>query len=35
MSLPLEARWEYGHEPEPEGAEAATLAVLREPREWA
>ncbi|HVS02261.1 MAG TPA: oxygen-dependent coproporphyrinogen oxidase [Thermoanaerobaculia bacterium] len=34
MSLPLSARWEYGHEPEPGSAEAATLAVLRTPREW-
>ena len=35
MSLPLEARWEYAHEPEPGSAEAATLEVLRQPREWA
>jgi coproporphyrinogen III oxidase len=35
MSLPLEARWEYGHEPEPGSPEAETLAVLRDPREWA
>jgi coproporphyrinogen III oxidase len=35
MSLPLEARWEYGHEPAPRSAEAATLDVLRQPRDWA
>jgi coproporphyrinogen III oxidase len=34
MSLPLLARWEYAHEPETGSAEAATLAVLRQPREW-
>jgi coproporphyrinogen III oxidase len=34
MSLPLLARWEYAHEPEPGSAEAATLDVLRRPREW-
>jgi len=34
MSLPLLARWEYAHEPAPGSAEAATLAVLRQPREW-
>jgi coproporphyrinogen III oxidase len=34
MSLPLAARWEYSHEPEPGSPEAATLAVLRQPREW-
>lgn len=35
MSLPLQARWEYAHEPEAGSAEAATLGVLRSPREWA
>ena len=35
MSLPLAARWEYAHEPEPGSDEAATLDVLRRPREWA
>jgi len=35
MSLPLLARWEYGQEPEPGSPEAATLEVLRRPREWA
>jgi len=34
MSLPLHARWEYAHEPEPGSAEARTLDVLRHPREW-
>ncbi|HEV8628920.1 MAG TPA: coproporphyrinogen III oxidase, partial [Thermoanaerobaculia bacterium] len=34
MSLPLMARWEYAHEPEAGSPEAATLAVLRQPREW-
>jgi coproporphyrinogen III oxidase len=35
MSLPLEARWEYGHRPEAESPEAQMLEVLRHPREWA
>jgi coproporphyrinogen III oxidase len=34
MSLPLHARWEYAHEPEPGSLEAATLDVLRQPQEW-
>ena len=34
MSLPLHARWEYDHEPEPGSREAETLDVLRNPREW-
>lgn len=34
MSLPLTARWEYEHEPEPGTAAAALLDVLRTPREW-
>jgi coproporphyrinogen III oxidase len=34
MSLPLEARWEYAHEPAAGTPEAATLAVLRQPRDW-
>ncbi len=34
MSLPLTARWEYGHEVEPETSEAALLEVLREPVDW-
>jgi coproporphyrinogen III oxidase len=35
MSLPLEARWEYGHEPEVGSEEARLLEVLRTPRDWA
>lgn len=35
MSLPLTARWEYGHEPEAGSQEARLLDVLREPTEWA
>src|SRR5262245_7251567 len=34
MSLPLTARWEYGHRPEPGSPEAECLEVLRHPREW-
>jgi coproporphyrinogen III oxidase len=35
MSLPTEARWEYGHEPTPGSPEARTLAAIRAPRDWA
>jgi coproporphyrinogen III oxidase len=35
MSLPLEARWEYAHEPPAGSREATTLEVLRHPRDWA
>ncbi len=35
MSLPLEARWEYAHEPAEGSPEAELMAVLRSPREWA
>ncbi len=35
MSLPLEARWEYAHEPDAGSPEAELMAVLRSPREWA
>lgn len=34
MSLPLEARWEYMHEPEPNTPEGKLLAVLKNPRDW-
>ncbi|MBA2319847.1 MAG: oxygen-dependent coproporphyrinogen oxidase [Deltaproteobacteria bacterium] len=34
MSLPLTARWEVGHEPEPGSEEARLLEVLRVPRDW-
>jgi coproporphyrinogen III oxidase len=35
MSLPPRVRFVYGHAPEPGSREAALLAVLRTPREWA
>jgi coproporphyrinogen III oxidase len=35
MSLPLTARWELADGPAPGTPEAALLAVLREPRDWA
>ena len=34
MSLPLTARWEYDHSPEPDSWEAKTLSVLKEPKDW-
>jgi coproporphyrinogen III oxidase len=34
MSLPLEARWEYSHAPEPGSREAALLDVLMKPTDW-
>ncbi|KNC96670.1 coproporphyrinogen oxidase [Spizellomyces punctatus DAOM BR117] len=34
MSLPLTARWEYGHVPTPGSPEAELLEVLRTPRDW-
>ncbi len=34
MSLPLTARWEYMHEPEPGSQEARMVEVLETPREW-
>ena len=34
MSLPLTARWEYDHHPEPTSDEGRLVAVLREPRAW-
>ena len=34
MSLPLTARWEYGHEVESGTPEATLLEVLREPVDW-
>lgn len=34
MSLPLHARWEYDHRPEPGSQEAELLDVLRNPRDW-
>jgi coproporphyrinogen III oxidase len=35
MSLPPEARWEYGNVPEPGSPEAATLEALRSRTDWA
>ncbi|KAL7295682.1 hypothetical protein TKK_0011036 [Trichogramma kaykai] len=34
MSLPLTARWEYMHEPEPESDEGRLMNVLRNPKDW-
>ncbi|KAF8245808.1 Coproporphyrinogen oxidase [Wilcoxina mikolae CBS 423.85] len=34
MSLPLTARWQYMHAPEPGSREHRMLEVLRSPREW-
>ena len=34
MSLPLTARWEYMHSPEPGSDEDKLLQVLRNPRDW-
>lgn len=34
MTLPLTARWEYDHHPEPGSEEARLLEVLKSPREW-
>ena len=35
MSLPLEARWEYCHQPEPGSPEDETLAAIRAQPDWA
>jgi coproporphyrinogen III oxidase len=32
--MPLEARWEYKHEPEPGSREAELVEVLRNPVDW-
>ncbi|KAJ8683798.1 hypothetical protein QAD02_019590 [Eretmocerus hayati] len=34
MSLPLTARWEYMHEPDPNSKEGQLVDVLRNPRDW-
>jgi coproporphyrinogen III oxidase len=34
MSLPAVANWEYGFEPAPDSAEAATLRILSKPQNW-
>lgn len=35
ISLPLTARWQYMHEPEPNSKEEKTLQALRKPVDWA
>ena len=34
MSLPLSARWEYMHTPQPGSPEEKLLKVLQNPRDW-
>ncbi|KAJ1927672.1 Coproporphyrinogen-III oxidase [Tieghemiomyces parasiticus] len=34
MSLPLTARWEYCHRPEPGTEEAKVMEIVEKPREW-
>ncbi|CAH0720273.1 unnamed protein product, partial [Brenthis ino] len=34
MSLPLNAKWEYMHEPKPNSPEEKLMKVLKEPRDW-
>ena len=34
MSLPLNAKWEYMHSPEPGSREFKLTEVLKNPREW-
>ena len=34
ISMPLNARWEYCADPEPDSEEARLVEVLREPRDW-
>lgn len=34
MSLPLSAKWEYMHEPNPNSKEAKLTEVLKNPRDW-
>ncbi|XP_022124609.2 oxygen-dependent coproporphyrinogen-III oxidase isoform X1 [Pieris rapae] len=34
MSLPLNAKWEYMHEPKPNTPEHSLMKVLKEPRDW-
>ncbi|XP_035450638.2 oxygen-dependent coproporphyrinogen-III oxidase isoform X1 [Spodoptera frugiperda] len=34
MSLPLNAKWEYMHEPSPDSAEEKLMKVLKEPVDW-
>ncbi|XP_059045626.1 oxygen-dependent coproporphyrinogen-III oxidase isoform X2 [Achroia grisella] len=34
MSLPLNAKWEYMHEPKPNSPEQELMKVLKQPRDW-
>ena len=34
MSLPLSAKWEYMHKPEPGSREAKLTEVLKNPKDW-
>lgn len=34
MSLPLVAKWQYCHSPEPQSKEAKLLEVLKTPKDW-
>ncbi len=34
MSLPLTARWEYNHQPDPDTPEGQMIDVLKNPRSW-
>src|SRR5690606_3716283 len=34
MSLPPQAAWEYNHQPQPESAEARTVAMLKKGVSW-
>ncbi|CAG9562291.1 unnamed protein product [Danaus chrysippus] len=34
MSLPLNAKWEYMHDPKPNSPEEKLMKVLKEPRDW-
>lgn len=34
MSLPLNAKWEYMHEPEPGSKESQLMQVLKDPKDW-
>ena len=35
MSLPLTARWEYNHQPDPASEEGRLVSILQTPRDWA
>ncbi|XP_034179890.1 oxygen-dependent coproporphyrinogen-III oxidase [Osmia lignaria lignaria] len=34
MSLPLSAKWQYMHDPEPDSKEAKLLEILKNPKDW-